>query len=133
MLGCKDVRNHQPRGGSIWGHIMRSCRGKVISKETRKALLCSAPHSQACFLPPSDALPHFWSVPHSLMLSPRMQVPRHDRVPFLSGLQASDVTRGLPCWWDSKWLPPLPQGPGLASSREDMPSWSALGVTSALR
>lgn len=50
MLGCKDLRNHQPRGGSIWGHIMRACRGKVISKETRKTLLCSAPHSQACFL-----------------------------------------------------------------------------------
>lgn len=29
---------------------MRACRGKVISKETRKTLLCSAPHSQACFL-----------------------------------------------------------------------------------
>lgn len=50
VLGCKDLRNHQPSGGSIWGHIMRACRGKVISKETRKTLLCSAPHSQACFL-----------------------------------------------------------------------------------
>lgn len=57
MLGCEDLRNHQPHSGYIWEHSLRVYRaggrgwtGQDISKETRKTLSCSAPHSQACFL-----------------------------------------------------------------------------------